>query len=102
MTSAPSNACLAVVPIRSFSDAKSRLAPALNASERRELTVELAERVIGALGSVECRVLTNDPEVASWADGLGIAVLSPAELEAAGLPVPPLHPHCRSDLLPVL
>lgn len=79
MTSAPSNACLAVVPIRSFSDAKSRLAPALNASERRELTVELAERVIGALGSVECRVLTNDPEVASWADGLGIAVLSAAE-----------------------
>lgn len=28
--------------------------------------------------------------------------LSSEELERAGLPVPPLHPHCRSDLLPVL
>lgn len=79
MSSTPSNTCLAVVPIRSFDDAKSRLTPMLDGPARRSLTIELAAGVLAALGDVACRVATNDPEVVAWAGGLGVSVVSPTE-----------------------
>ena len=57
------------MPVKSFSRAKLRLAPALPAAERAALARSMAERV------VPCAVVCDDPDVADWALAQGAGVV---------------------------
>lgn len=84
-----------LIPIRSFDDAKSRLAGRLDAGSRRRLVQRMAATVLAAAGSSPTRVVTDDPEVTAWAtdqgttplavgvSGLNAAVASAVEAVAA-------------------
>ena len=65
---------IAVVPIRSFRDGKTRLSLGLDAANREGLVRSMAERVTGALAATdeiaETLVVSSDPEVLTWAGRL--------------------------------
>jgi 2-phospho-L-lactate/phosphoenolpyruvate guanylyltransferase len=67
-----------LIPIRSFTDAKSRLADALDADERRRLSMWMAERVVRAAGTLPTRIVTDDAEVVSWSRTRRTGVLTVA------------------------
>jgi 2-phospho-L-lactate/phosphoenolpyruvate guanylyltransferase len=60
-----------VVPIRSFVDAKLRLAERLSESERGELVRDCAMRVVAAANPLPVVIVTSAPEVRSWALEVG-------------------------------
>ena len=64
-----------LVPVKSFRNAKLRLAPVLSASERAELARSLAAGVLAAAGGLERHVVCDDEEVAEWARSLGARVI---------------------------
>lgn len=66
-----------VVPIRSFDDAKTRLAGILPPADRRRLAEAMAERVVRAAHEFPVHVVTDDTAVAAWARDLGAAVIAP-------------------------
>jgi 2-phospho-L-lactate guanylyltransferase len=74
-----------VVPIRSFSDAKLRLADHLTEGQRAELLRECAARVVEAAAPLPVIVVTSAPEVRAWARALGVDVVDDrdAGLDAA-------------------
>ncbi len=57
-----------LIPIRSFDDSKSRLSGALDARERRHLTMRMAETVVAAARGLPVRIVSDDEEVLAWAD----------------------------------
>ena len=63
------------MPVKSFSRAKLRLAPALPAAERAALARSMAERVVHATGGLPCAVVCDDPDVADWALAQGAGVV---------------------------
>jgi 2-phospho-L-lactate guanylyltransferase len=63
-----------VIPVKAFAAAKVRLAPALSPSERAALARSMAGSVVAAAGALPVTVVCDDPEVVSWAEGLGVAV----------------------------
>jgi 2-phospho-L-lactate guanylyltransferase len=65
----------ALVPVKAFSEAKVRLAPALPAAERAALARAMAEQVIAAARPLPTAVVCDDREVASWARDLGVLVV---------------------------
>lgn len=65
-----------VVPLRSFDDAKSRLAGVLDPDVRAALARAMAERVLAAAGPWPVRVVTDDPEVATWAARRDVEVVA--------------------------
>ena len=67
-----------LIPIRSFDDAKTRLAGVLSAADRRRLAMAMAERVVRAARGLDGHVVSDDDEVLRWAAKLGAGVLSPA------------------------
>ncbi len=67
-----------VVPVKSFSFAKGRLASVLNDDERRALAQVCAERVIAAAGDWRVHVVCDDPDVMAWARTRGCAVVVPS------------------------
>lgn len=71
-----------VVPIRSFSRAKSRLASVLDSDQRRTLARICAERVLVRAGVDRSVVVCDDSEVARWASDLGVDVM---RVESSGL-----------------
>lgn len=85
MTSGTALRTVVAIPIRSFRDAKSRLAPRLAAEDRAGLARRLAEGVIEACASFELTVVTDDDEVARWAAERHVASTPPhtAGLDAA-------------------
>jgi len=81
--SAPEHAVV-VVPIRSFSDAKSRLSERFTPDERARMMQSMAERVVDAAGPAPVVVVSSAPEVERWARTRGIAVIpDPGALDAA-------------------
>ena len=56
-----------LVPVKSFAEAKLRLAPAMSAEARRHLAREMATHVLAATGSLPVAVVCDDVEVATWA-----------------------------------
>ena len=66
-----------VLPIRSFSAAKTRLAGALTDAQRRALALHCAARVLEASQPLTTVVVCDDPEVAEWAQANGAIVVSP-------------------------
>lgn len=74
-----------LVPIRSFDDAKTRLAEVLDAAERRSLARAMATAVVRAALDLPVVVVTDDAEVIEWASTVdaralpvGVAGLNPS------------------------
>lgn len=70
-----STRCAVLVPVRSFTDAKGRLAPALDAETRVALARHLATTVVLAAAPLPVLVVSDDPEVGAWAADHGARVL---------------------------
>lgn len=64
-----------LVPVKSFSEAKRRLAPALEPPLRQELARRMAENVLAAARPLLTAVVCDDPTVADWARGQGALVI---------------------------
>jgi 2-phospho-L-lactate guanylyltransferase len=63
-----------VVPVKAFSRAKARLAPALDEAARSELARRMADRVLDAAGNLPVIVACDDDDVATWARERGAEV----------------------------
>ena len=64
-----------LIPVKAFSDAKARLANALDPAARAELARSMATKVIEAAAPIDVWVVCDDTEVASWATRNGAQVL---------------------------
>jgi 2-phospho-L-lactate guanylyltransferase len=64
-----------LVPVKRFSEAKGRLAPALSPEARAALAVTMARRVIKSAGALPVAVVCDDREVAAFARDLGALVI---------------------------
>jgi 2-phospho-L-lactate guanylyltransferase len=72
-----------VVPIRAFSEGKSRLGE-LGPEERARLLRRMAERVVRAAGDLPVAVVSSAPEVRAWAASLGLPMIDdPGSLDGA-------------------
>lgn len=63
-----------VVPVKSFTRAKARLAPVLDEAARADLARRMADRVLAAAGSLPVLVACDDDDVAAWARARGAEV----------------------------
>lgn len=63
-----------LVPVKSFTRAKARLAPTLNPAERAGLARTMAESVLRAAHGLNVWVVCDDDLVAGWARNLGAGV----------------------------
>ena len=64
-----------LVPVKSFRQAKVRLAPALSERERAELARTMATRVLAAAHALPVAVVCDDDDVAEWATTNGAEVV---------------------------
>lgn len=64
-----------LVPLKAFDAAKERLAPALGPDERARLARSMADIVVDAAAPLPVVVVTDDAEVASWADRRGARLI---------------------------
>ena len=64
-----------LVPVKSFGEAKLRLAPALDPAHRAELARAMATHVVRSAAPLPIAVLCDDAEVAAWARELGALVV---------------------------
>jgi 2-phospho-L-lactate guanylyltransferase len=64
-----------LIPVKDFSVAKLRLAPALSPDKRAQLARAMAERVVRAARRLPVAVVCDDTAVADWARGLGALVV---------------------------
>lgn len=60
-----------VIPVKSFTVAKGRLAGALTDDERRDLARDCAENVLAAAAPMPVYVVCTDGEIAAWAESHG-------------------------------
>src|SRR4051812_5445490 len=64
-----------LVPVKSFADAKVRLAGALPPVERAELARRMANHVLDVASPLPAAVVCDDAEVAAWARDRGVLVV---------------------------
>ena len=64
-----------LLPVKSFAEAKLRLAPALDPGRRAALARAMATLVVAAAAPLPTAVVCDDAEVASWARDLGALVV---------------------------
>lgn len=64
-----------LIPVKAFTRAKLRLAPALSPDRRRELARSMATQVVLSAAGLPVAVVCDDDEVAEWAGSLGALVL---------------------------
>ncbi len=64
-----------LVPVKAFSRAKLRLAPALDARAREALARAMAARVLAAAAPLAVAVVCDDDDVATWALDQGASVV---------------------------
>jgi 2-phospho-L-lactate/phosphoenolpyruvate guanylyltransferase len=64
-----------LVPVKAFTQAKRRLAPALPPAERAALARSMAEKVVAAAGALPVAVVCDDNDVAVWAREHGALVI---------------------------
>jgi 2-phospho-L-lactate/phosphoenolpyruvate guanylyltransferase len=67
--------CVALLPVKAFSEAKRRLAPALGPSERASFARSMADHVLLATAPLTAAVVCDDPDVAAWAEERGAILL---------------------------
>jgi len=73
--SASSPATAVLIPVKSFTDAKGRLADALEPAARAELARAMATTVVTAAAPLPVWIVCDDDAVASWARSVGAEVL---------------------------
>ncbi len=71
----PTMGAAVLVPVKAFSRAKLRLAPVLDEAARRMLVRHMATLVVAAAEPLPVTVVCDDDEVATWALGVGAAVV---------------------------
>lgn len=76
-------ACV-LVPLKSFSAAKARLAAVLGPEEREDLARSMAEQVLRAAAPLEVLVVCDDERVADWARQRGAGVEWTPGLDLSG------------------
>lgn len=64
-----------LLPVKSFGEAKLRLAPALDPASRAELARAMATHVVMSAAPLPTAVVCDDAEVAAWARELGALVV---------------------------
>lgn len=64
-----------LIPVKAFSRAKLRLAPALSPERRHELARTMATRVLVSAAGLPVAVVCDDEEVAEWAGAHGALVM---------------------------
>ncbi|HET9691569.1 MAG TPA: hypothetical protein VFP61_10480, partial [Acidimicrobiales bacterium] len=64
-----------LVPVKAFSQAKLRLAPALSPERRADLARTMAAGVVRSAGALPVAVVCDDRAVADWARALGALVI---------------------------
>ncbi len=64
-----------LLPVKSFGEAKLRLAPALDPARRAELARAMATHVVASAAPLPTAVVCDDAEVAAWARDLGALVV---------------------------
>ena len=64
-----------LIPVRSFSDSKSRLTSILSPKQRTDFIMKCTRGVILAAGTIPALIVTSDPEVHDFAIGLGCSVI---------------------------
>jgi 2-phospho-L-lactate guanylyltransferase len=64
-----------LVPVKSFREAKLRLAPAVDATARVALARAMASHVVASAAPLAVAVVCDDAEVATWARELGALVV---------------------------
>ena len=64
-----------LLPVKSFAEAKLRLAPALDPRRRAELARAMATHVVTSAAPLPTAVVCDDAEVAAWARELGALVV---------------------------
>lgn len=64
-----------LVPVKSFAQAKVRLAAAMPSAERAALAQSMAATVLAAAGPLPVSVVCDDEAVAAWATTLGASVI---------------------------
>ena len=64
-----------LVPVKAFSRAKLRLAPALDPAARAQLARRMAETVLLAAGDLPVAVVCDDDDVSTWARQAGAEVI---------------------------
>ncbi|HEX7277189.1 MAG TPA: 2-phospho-L-lactate guanylyltransferase [Acidimicrobiales bacterium] len=64
-----------LLPVKSFAEAKRRLAPALDGAERARLARAMATSVLESAAPLPVAVVCDDAEVAAWARDLGALVV---------------------------
>src|SRR5436305_6290940 len=64
-----------LLPVKSFAEAKLRLAPALDPGRRAALARAMATLVVAAAAPLPTAVVCDDAEVATWARDLGALVV---------------------------
>jgi 2-phospho-L-lactate/phosphoenolpyruvate guanylyltransferase len=73
-----------VLPLRSFTHGKARIAEQLGAARREQFVRTMADRVANAAGSLPVVVVSSAPEVVVWAQARGHLVLpDPGSLDGA-------------------
>jgi 2-phospho-L-lactate guanylyltransferase len=75
IVSSPGIKTAVLIPVKAFSDAKARLAEALNPAERSELARSMATTVVLAAKSIPVWVVCDDDAVRDWALSVGAEVL---------------------------
>ena len=75
MTLASFGPVAVLVPVKSFGEAKLRLAPALDPAHRAELARAMATHVVTSTAPLPTAVVCDDAEVAEWARELGALVV---------------------------
>jgi len=60
-----------LIPLKAFRGAKARLSPVLDPAGRADLARRMAEAVVAAAAPLPVAVVTDDDQVADWAEGLG-------------------------------
>jgi len=100
MSPSPEKQTVVLVPIRSFDDAKSRLADVLSADERRALARTMATTVVIAARGLPVKVVTDDSDVGTWARSVGAAVLAPG-VSGLNRSIAVAFAEVRSELGPV-
>lgn len=63
-----------LVPVKSFTEAKVRLAPALSGPARAALARQMAGVVVAAAAPLPVAVVCDDADVAAWAESVGAEV----------------------------